>query len=94
MFAELLGENCQRFEMHRGLATPSAPPPPFAAAAYFWVTSPEAFGAALAEHGAETYGDIPNVGQTQPVRGWARSPSRLPIAICSWDSQAGRLAAW
>ena len=71
MFAELLGENCQRFEVHRGLATPSAPPPPFAAAAYFWVTSPEAFGAALAEHGAEIYGDIPHFSQTQPVRGWA-----------------------
>ena len=71
MFAELLGENCQRFEVHRGLATPSAPPPPFAAAAYFWVTSPEAFGIALAQHAEEIYGDIPNFSQTQPVRGWA-----------------------
>lgn len=30
MFTEFLGENCQRFEVHRGLATPGAPPPPFA----------------------------------------------------------------
>jgi uncharacterized protein (TIGR02118 family) len=71
MFAELLGENCQRFEVHRGLATPSAPPPPFAAAAYFWVTSPEAFGVALAQHAEKIYSDIPNFSQTQPVRGWA-----------------------
>jgi uncharacterized protein (TIGR02118 family) len=71
MFAELLGENCVRFEVHRGLASPGAPPPPFAAAAYFWVTSPEAFGATLAEHGATLYSDIANFSQTQPVRGWA-----------------------
>jgi hypothetical protein len=41
------------------------------AAAYFWVTSPEAFGATLAEHAATLYGDIANFSQTQPVRGWA-----------------------
>jgi uncharacterized protein (TIGR02118 family) len=71
MFAEMLGENCVRFEVHRGLASPGAPPPPFVAAAYFWVASPEAFGAALAEHAATLYGDIVNFSQTQPVRGWA-----------------------
>ncbi|SCF23493.1 conserved hypothetical protein [Micromonospora viridifaciens] len=70
-FAKLLGENCVRFEVHRALATPGAPPPPFAAAAYFWVTSPEAFGATLAEHGAEIYADIANFSSTQPTRGWA-----------------------
>jgi hypothetical protein len=36
MFAKLLGHNCVRFEVHRGLAAPGAPPPPFVAAAYFW----------------------------------------------------------
>lgn len=71
MFAEMLGENCQRFEVHRGLATPGAPPPPFLAAAYFWVTSPEAFGAALAQHADALHGDIANFSQTQSVRGWA-----------------------
>jgi uncharacterized protein (TIGR02118 family) len=71
MFAEFLGENCQRFEVHRGLATPGAPPPPFAGAAYFWVASAEEFGAALAQHAEEIYGDIPNSTRTQPVRGWA-----------------------
>jgi uncharacterized protein (TIGR02118 family) len=71
MFAAMLGENCQRFEVHRGVAAPGAPPPLFAGAAYFWVTSPEAFGAALSQHSEEIYGDIPNFSQTQPVRGWA-----------------------
>jgi uncharacterized protein (TIGR02118 family) len=39
LFARILGDNCVRFEVHRGLAAPGAPPPPFVAAAYFWVTS-------------------------------------------------------
>ena len=71
MFAAMLGANCVRFEVHRALSMPGAPRPPFAAAAYFWVTSPEEFGATLAEHGEEIYADISNFSQTQPVRGWA-----------------------
>ena len=71
MFAKLLGENCVRFEVHRGLPTPGAPPPPFLAAAYFWVTSATEFGASLSEHGAAIYADIANFSRTQPVRGWA-----------------------
>jgi uncharacterized protein (TIGR02118 family) len=75
LFAEKLGENCVRFEVHRGLVAPGAPPPPFVAAAYFWVRSPEAFGAALAEHASAIYADIENFSQTQPVRGWAEVTS-------------------
>ena|SRR5437763_12071664 len=71
LFARLLGANCERFEVHRGLATPGAPPPPFVAAAYFWVSSAEGFGATLTEHGAEIYADISNFSRTQPARGWA-----------------------
>jgi len=71
MFAATLGANCVRFEVHRALSTPGAPPPPFAAAAYFWVTSSEDFGAALAAHGEAVYADIANFSQTQPTRGWA-----------------------
>jgi uncharacterized protein (TIGR02118 family) len=72
MFAEMLGENCERFEVHRPIAAPDAPPPPFAGAAYFWVTSPERFGAALQEHGQQLYADIANFSQTAPTRGWAQ----------------------
>lgn len=71
LFAEMLGENCVRFEVHRGLVAPGAPPPPFAAAAYFWVRSTDAFGAALAKHAFAIYADIDNFSHTQPVRGWA-----------------------
>jgi uncharacterized protein (TIGR02118 family) len=71
MFARLLGENCQRFEVHHALATTGAPPPPFTAAAYFWVTSAEKFGATLQKHGEEIYADIANFSPEQPVRGWS-----------------------
>jgi uncharacterized protein (TIGR02118 family) len=71
MFARLLGDACVRFEVHRGLASPGAPPPPFAAAAYFWVTSAEAFGAAWAEHGPAIYAEIARFSRIQPVRGWS-----------------------
>lgn len=71
MFARLLGDNCVRYDVHRGLATPGGPPPPFLAAAYFWVGSAELFGAALAAHGDEIYSDIPKFSHTQPARGWA-----------------------
>lgn len=70
MFAEMLGDNCQRFEVHSPIATPDAPPPSFIAAAYFWVSSPERFGAALQQHGERLYADIVNFSQTQPTRGW------------------------
>ncbi|MCU1556187.1 MAG: Ethyl tert-butyl ether degradation EthD [Microbacteriaceae bacterium] len=71
MFARLLGSNCTRFEVHRALATPAAPPPPFVAAAYFWVGSAEEFGTTLAKHGDEIYADIANFSGIQPTRGWA-----------------------
>jgi uncharacterized protein (TIGR02118 family) len=70
-FAAMLGDNCVKWEVHRALATPGAPPPPFAAAAYFWVLSAERFGADLATHGSEIYADIPNFASEQPVRGWS-----------------------
>ena len=71
LFARVLGDNCVRFEVHRGLAAPGAPPPPFVAAAYFWVTSAEDFGTALIAHGEAVYADIANFTDSQPVRGWA-----------------------
>ncbi len=71
MFARLLGENCVRFEVHRSLASPGAPAPRFIAIAYFWLTSGEAFGAALAQHGKEIYSDIPQFTDIEPVREWS-----------------------
>jgi uncharacterized protein (TIGR02118 family) len=71
MFANRLGDNCRRYEVHIALETPGAPTPDFVAAAYFWVESAAEFGAALASHGPEIYGDIPNFSDRQPSRSWA-----------------------
>ena len=75
LFARLLGDNCVRFEVHKMLAAPGAPPPASLGAAYFWVTSGEAFGAALAQHGEEIYADIPRFTNIEPVRQWAEVKS-------------------
>jgi uncharacterized protein (TIGR02118 family) len=71
MFARKLGANCVRFEVHRPLSPPGAPPAPFAGAAYFWVTSAEQFGTALAKNAGDIYSDIARFSKTQPTRGWA-----------------------
>jgi uncharacterized protein (TIGR02118 family) len=71
MFARLLGDACARSEVHRPLAAPGAPPPPFSGAAYFWVTSAERFGEVLAQHGEEIYADIAEFSPVQPTRGWS-----------------------
>jgi uncharacterized protein (TIGR02118 family) len=72
MFAGLLGENCVRVEVHRGLSDHhGAPPSSFAGAAYFWVTSEEAYGAVLQEHLQALDADVANFATMAPVRGWA-----------------------
>jgi hypothetical protein len=67
----MIGDNCVRWEVHRALKTPGAPSPSFIAAAYFWVSSAERFGAMLAEHDDEIYADIANFSAVQPARGWS-----------------------
>ena len=67
----MIGENCVRWEVHRALQTPGAPPPPFLAAAYFWVESAEAFGSMLMAQREAIYADIENFSKTQPLGGWA-----------------------
>ncbi len=71
MFAAMLGDNCVKWEVHKALASPGAPPPHWTAAAYFWVTSAEAFGAALAANGDAIYADTAKFSATGPTRGWA-----------------------
>lgn len=79
-FAAMLGENCIKWEVHRALATPGAPAPPFAAAAYFWVESAEQFGAQLVAHGPEIYADIANFSSEQPTRGWSEVIDTSPVS--------------
>ena len=71
MFADLVGESCVRFEVLQDLRRPGAPPPPFVAAAYFWVTSPEALLAPRSPNMGPIYADIEKFSGTQPVRGWS-----------------------
>jgi uncharacterized protein (TIGR02118 family) len=77
MFARLLGDNCVRYEVHRGLATPGAPPPPFLAAAYFWVGSAERFGANARGPWRR---DLLRHPEVQPNPADARMGRGLPVA--------------
>ena len=49
LYASVLGDNCTKFEVRKGLMTPGRPAPAYLCIASFWVTSREAFGAALAD---------------------------------------------
>ena len=71
LFARYLGENCVRFEVHKSLASPGAPPPAYLGTAYFWVKSGEEFGAKLAQYSKEIYSDIPRFTNIEPVRQWS-----------------------
>jgi uncharacterized protein (TIGR02118 family) len=63
-----LGAACSGFTVDAGLAggAPGAPAP-YVAVGALHCTSVEAVGAALAQHGAEIMGDVPNYTNAQPV---------------------------
>ena len=63
-----IGAACTGFTVDAGMAG-GAPgsPPPYVAVGALTVTSIEAFGAAMAQHGAEIMGDVPNYTDAQPV---------------------------
>jgi uncharacterized protein (TIGR02118 family) len=63
-----IGAACTGFTVDAGLAG-GAPgqPAPYVAVGALLVSSIEAFGAAMAQHGAEIMGDIPNYTDAQPV---------------------------
>jgi uncharacterized protein (TIGR02118 family) len=68
-YARLLGENCIKFEVRRGLVTPGAPAPQFICIASFWVKSREAFGASLADpRMQEVMAKIFAMTDIQPIR--------------------------
>lgn len=54
-------------EMDRGLAGGGGAAAPFVGGAHLYFDSVEEFQAALAAHGEEVLGDIPNFTNTQPV---------------------------
>ncbi len=47
MYVNVLGSNCVKFEVRKGLVTPGAPAPHFLCIASYWVKSREQFGASL-----------------------------------------------
>ena len=63
-----IGAACTGFTVEAGLAG-GAPgsAPAYVAVGALLVNSLEAFGAAMAQHGAEIMGDIPNYTDAQPV---------------------------
>ena len=63
-----IGAACTGFTVEAGLAggAPGQPAPDVAVGALL-VNSREAFGAAMAQHGAEIMGDIPNYTDAQPT---------------------------
>jgi uncharacterized protein (TIGR02118 family) len=63
-----IGAACTGFTVDAGLGG-GAPgqPAPYAAIGVLLLSSVEAFGAAMAEHGAEIMGDVPNYTDAQPV---------------------------
>ena len=63
-----IGDACTGFTVDAGMAG-GAPDQaaPYVAVGALLVTSVEAFGAAMGEHGAEIMGDIPNYTDAQPV---------------------------
>jgi hypothetical protein len=44
--------------------------PPYVCVANFWVRSGEQFGAALAQHSNEIYGEIPRFTTIEPIHAW------------------------
>lgn len=68
MVKNKIGETCVGFTVDAGLAG-GAPgsPAPYVAIGVLLVNSLDAFGAAMAQHGAAIMSDIPNYTDSQPV---------------------------
>lgn len=49
LYVEILGDNCVKFEVRKGLATPGYPVPHFMCIASFWLKSAQQFGASMAD---------------------------------------------
>ena len=68
-YVEVLGENCIRYEIRKGLTAPGAPAPQFICIANFWITSAEQFAAAMSDPGMkEVMKEIAAFTDIQPVR--------------------------
>lgn len=69
LYASLLGDNCVRFEVRKGLVAPGRPAPHFVCIASFWVTSKERYGASLSDpRFKEVMAKIAAVTDIEPLR--------------------------
>ncbi len=69
MYARFLGENCVKFEVHKGLVTPGRSAPYYICIASFWVRSREEFGASLADpRMREIMTQISSFTDIEPIR--------------------------
>ncbi len=68
-YAAVLGENCIKYEVRKGLLTLGRPAPQFALIASFWVASREKFGAAFGDPAMrEVMANIAAFSEVEPIR--------------------------
>ncbi len=56
-----------KVEVRKGAASLDGSAPSFVCICSHWINSPQEFQAAMAKHGAEIMGDIPNFTNMQPI---------------------------
>jgi len=62
-----LGDNAERAEVRKGVASPDGSAASFVCMANIWIKSVDELQATLAQHGGEIMGDIPNFTNIQPI---------------------------
>jgi uncharacterized protein (TIGR02118 family) len=68
-YADILGDNCVRYEVRKGLATPGASFPAFLCIASIWVKSAEQFGRTMSDpRMSELMKRISAFTEIEPVR--------------------------
>ena len=67
MVGGYLGNNVDRAEVRKGVASPDGSAASFICMANIWIKSVEELQATLAQHGGEIMGDIPNFTNIQPI---------------------------
>ena len=54
-------------EVRKGISSPTGSPPAFVCVATIWLKSVEEFQAAMAKHGEQILGDVPNYTNIEPI---------------------------
>jgi hypothetical protein len=68
-YVEIMGDNCVKSEVRKGLSTPGMPNPNFVCCANVWIKNPEKFGAAMADQRMkDLMAKISSFTEIQPIR--------------------------